>query len=189
LGSRVGAYQCSDRRRGDRRSDRSGLAWHAAVTRRVSLLNGDAVMRNYHLNPSQHRSEDKSNRSPLALRETSSPRVMSPTQTMTGWKRWPPTKRRRFSGTDYVPGIASGLPAGLANRKILLPRKPEESRFAPQQYYYAASKSGVAGLSPPHDGVYADEKPIHRRDTGNSVSTRHRRRNRCLCSESWSSDH
>jgi len=113
------------------------------VMRRVSLLNGDAVMRNYHLNLSQHRSEDKSNRSPLALRETSSPRVMAPTQTMTGWKRWPPTKRRRFSGADYVPGIASGLPAGLAHRKILLPRKPEESRFAPQQYYYAASKSGV----------------------------------------------
>jgi hypothetical protein len=46
-----GLYQCSDRRRGDWRSDRSGLAWHAVVTRRVSLLNGDAVMRNYHLNP------------------------------------------------------------------------------------------------------------------------------------------
>jgi hypothetical protein len=100
-------------------------------------------MRNYHLNPSQHRSEDKSNRSPLALRETSSLRVMAPTETMTGWKRWPPSKRRRFSGADYVPRIASGLPAGLAHRKILLPRKPEESRFAPQQYYYAASKSGV----------------------------------------------
>ena len=100
-------------------------------------------MRNYHLNPSQHRSEDESNRSPLALRETSSPRVMAPTQTMTRRKHWPPSKRRRFSGADYVPGIASGLPAGLSHWKIFLPRKLEESRIAPQQYYYAASKSGV----------------------------------------------
>ncbi len=28
-------------------------------------------------------------------------------------------------------------------QKIFLPWRPNESRFAPQQYYYAASKSGV----------------------------------------------
>jgi hypothetical protein len=92
---------------------------------------------------------------------------MAPTQTMTGWKRWPPSKRRRFSGADYVPGIASGLSVGLAHRKILLPRKPEESRFVPQQYYYAASKSGVV----PRGAILHRmmkympmRKPIHRRD-------------------------
>ncbi len=28
-------------------------------------------------------------------------------------------------------------------RKILLPRRPGESKFAPPQYYYPASRSGV----------------------------------------------
>jgi hypothetical protein len=28
-------------------------------------------------------------------------------------------------------------------RKIVLPRRPGESRFAPPQYYYPASRSGV----------------------------------------------
>jgi hypothetical protein len=30
-----------------------------------------------------------------------------------------------------------------APRKIVLPRRPGESRFAPSQYYYPASRSGV----------------------------------------------
>ena len=30
-----------------------------------------------------------------------------------------------------------------APRKIVLPRRPGESRFAPPQYYYPASRSGV----------------------------------------------
>jgi hypothetical protein len=33
--------------------------------------------------------------------------------------------------------------AGNGPRKILLPRRPGESRFAPRQYYYPASRSGV----------------------------------------------
>ena len=38
--------------------------------------------------------------------------------------------------------FAAELPAN-ARRKILLPRRPGESKFAPPQYYYPASPSGV----------------------------------------------
>ena len=33
--------------------------------------------------------------------------------------------------------------AGNGPRKILLPRRPGEPQFAPPQYYYPASRSGV----------------------------------------------
>ena len=35
------------------------------------------------------------------------------------------------------------IPAERSGQKIVLPRRPGNSAFAPRQYYYAASKSGV----------------------------------------------
>ena len=42
-------------------------------------------------------------------------------------------------------GITDVAPTSPDNRlrKILLPRRPGESKFAPRQYYYPASRSGV----------------------------------------------
>ena len=40
--------------------------------------------------------------------------------------------------TDVARNSADNTP-----RKILLPRRPGESKFAPPQYYYPASRSGV----------------------------------------------
>jgi hypothetical protein len=44
----------------------------------------------------------------------------------------------RRSSTDVALKSADNGP-----RKILLPRRPGESKFAPRQYYYPASRSGV----------------------------------------------
>jgi hypothetical protein len=50
--------------------------------------------------------------------------------------------------------------------RIILPRRPGESRFAPQQYYYAASKSGVMPSLPLSvSGVFQhDESSAVQRD-------------------------
>ena len=39
--------------------------------------------------------------------------------------------------------VMEALARDVHHQRILLPRRPGESRFAPPQYYYAASKSGV----------------------------------------------
>jgi hypothetical protein len=40
-----------------------------------------------------------------------------------------------------LPGLSE--PMGTGQQKLLLPRGSAETRFAPPQYYYLASKSGV----------------------------------------------
>jgi hypothetical protein len=48
------------------------------------------------------------------------------------------------------PGLAGIIPGMTAGglHKIILPRRPGESRFGPQQYYYPASPSGVVPSGP-----------------------------------------
>ena len=55
------------------------------------------------------------------------------------------TFARRFGLADSERAIANMMPRTeeSAGQKIFLPWRSNESRFAPQQYYYAASKSGV----------------------------------------------
>jgi hypothetical protein len=40
-------------------------------------------------------------------------------------------------------GVVARKSADNGSRKILLPRRPGEPKFAPRQYYYSASRSGV----------------------------------------------
>jgi hypothetical protein len=40
-------------------------------------------------------------------------------------------------------GAVARKSADNDSRKILLPRRPGEPKFAPRQYYYSASRSGV----------------------------------------------
>jgi hypothetical protein len=48
------------------------------------------------------------------------------------------------------PGLAGIVPRVTAGglHKIILPRRPGESRFGPRQYYYPASPSGVVPSGP-----------------------------------------
>jgi hypothetical protein len=53
-----------------------------------------------------------------------------------------------FCGSDHqlhaFPMIKSTIPQMMDGpRKIVLPRRPGEPRFAPPQYYYPASRTGV----------------------------------------------
>jgi hypothetical protein len=54
--------------------------------------------------------------------------------------------KRGFGLVDNVEverTIADLMPRMEESQKIFLPWRPNEPRYAPQQYYYAASKSGV----------------------------------------------
>jgi hypothetical protein len=48
----------------------------------------------------------------------------------------------------FSPAAISPVIPVQSYHRIILPRRPGESRFAPQQYYYAASKSGVVPSLP-----------------------------------------
>jgi hypothetical protein len=45
--------------------------------------------------------------------------------------------------TERRSNVVARKSADNGPRKILLPRRPGESKFAPRQYYYPASPSGV----------------------------------------------
>jgi hypothetical protein len=53
----------------------------------------------------------------------------------------PPKGRTESAISQIVPGLDGETEAGL--QKVFLPRGSGESRFAPPQYYYLASRSGV----------------------------------------------
>ena len=47
-----------------------------------------------------------------------------------------------------VPCATECIAGGDVVQKTYLPRRPEEYRLAPQQYYYAASRSGIVPGGP-----------------------------------------
>jgi hypothetical protein len=58
------------------------------------------------------------------------------------------TSRVAAHETDPNAGLGQSPFATTAARKTFLPKRAGEPRFAPRQYYYAASKSGVVPSLP-----------------------------------------
>jgi hypothetical protein len=53
------------------------------------------------------------------------------------------TSKPAANETGRHAGLGQSPFATTVGRKTFLPKRAEEPRFAPRQYYYAASKSGV----------------------------------------------
>jgi hypothetical protein len=58
------------------------------------------------------------------------------------------TSRLAANETGGHAGLGQSPFATTVGRKTFLPKRAGEPRFAPRQYYYAASKSGVAPSLP-----------------------------------------